>query len=357
MPNSTKVVKLGIVGCGRVSVNHHLPALKKLPGVEVIALADTNEDILNLAGDHFHIKQRYTDYRSLLDNPSLDTVAVCVPPMSHVQIGLGALDAGKHLFIEKPLALNLEECDRLIERARNAKTKAMVGFNLRHHRLVRQARQIMQQGTLGAIESIHTSLTSGLRLRLKFPEWRNQRSSGGGALFEVAVHHFDLWRYLLVCEVEEIFATSRSDNWDDETVTLTARMTNGVLIESIFYESTSDSNELEIYGLAGRLRLSLYDFYGFELYPTGTSPGGIRPRIVKAYKMLKDFPNALSVMLNGGDFLMTYRSEWQYFIDSIQNDTKIECTLEDGRRALQIALAAIESSSLGIPVKINGSSR
>ncbi|MCI0453751.1 MAG: Gfo/Idh/MocA family oxidoreductase [Candidatus Dadabacteria bacterium] len=356
MPNGANVVKLGIVGCGRVSVNHHLPALKKLPGVEVIALADTDKGCLNWAGDRFHINKRYTDYRFLLDSPSLDAVAVCVPPKSHVEIALGALAAGKHLFIEKPLALNLEECDRLIERARNAKTKAMVGFNLRHHRLVRQARQIIQQGTLGDIESIHTSLTSALRLRLKVPEWRNQRSSGGGALFEVAVHHFDLWRYLSGCEAEEVFAMSRADNWDDETVTLTARMTNGVPIASNFSERTSESNELEIYGRKGRLRLSLYDFYGFEFYPATITPGGIRPRIVKAYKMLKDFPEAFSVMLNGGDFLMTYHSEWQYFIDSIQNDTKIECTLEEGRRALQIALAAIESSSLGKPVRVDHSS-
>jgi len=357
MANRNISVKLGIVGCGRVSVTHHLPVLKKLPGVEVVALADINKDCLNWTGDRFQIKQRYTDHRSLLDNPSIDAVAVCVPVQSHAEIALNVLDAGKHLFIEKPLALSLDECDRLIEHARKVNTKVMVGFNLRYHRLVREARRIIQQGSLDTIESIRTSWTSALRLRQNIPEWRNQRALGGGALFEIAVHHFDLWRFLLRCEVEEIFATSRSDSWDDETVAVTARMTNGVLAISNFSERTSDSNELEICGRTGRLYLSLYNFYGFEFYSTATIPGGIKPRLIKIGKVLKDFPKGVSVMLHGGDFLMTYQSEWQHFIDAIQNDTRLECSLEDGRRALQVVLAAIESSSLGQLVKVNHAAR
>ncbi len=357
MANRTNTIKLGIVGCGRVSADYHLPALKKLAGVEIIALADISTDRLNWVGDRFHVKQRYTDYRSILHNPSIDAVAVCVPVQFHAEIALHVLDAGKHLFIEKPLALNLDECNCLIEHARKVNTKVMVGFNLRYHRLVREAQRIIQEGVLGTIESIRTCWTNALQLRQGLPVWRNQRALGGGALFEIAVHHFDLLRFLLRCEVKEIFATSRSDSRDDETVAVTARMSNGVLVSSVFSERTSASNELEIYGRDGRLRLSLYDFYGFEFYSMTAMPSGIKSRLIKIGKMLKDFPGAVSVMLNGGDFLMTYRSEWQYFIDAIQNDTELECSLEDGKRALQIVLATIESSSLGQLVKVNHTSR
>ncbi|MGH7824568.1 MAG: Gfo/Idh/MocA family protein [Candidatus Binatia bacterium] len=88
----------------------------------------------------------------------------------------------------------------------------MLGFNLRWHRLVRRARETIRRGTLGMIQMIRTVLTS---YHENVPEWRRYRTQGGGVLFEQAVHHFDLWRYLLQSEVEEVFATSRSGKWDD----------------------------------------------------------------------------------------------------------------------------------------------
>jgi predicted dehydrogenase len=78
----------------------------------------------------------------------------------------------------------------------------MVAFNLRWHRLVRQAREVIQRRTLGPLTLIRTALTS---YHENVPEWRRRRELGGGALFELAVHHFDLWRFLLQSEVEEVF--------------------------------------------------------------------------------------------------------------------------------------------------------
>lgn len=82
MANRTNTIKLGIVGCGRVSANHHPPALKNLSSVEIVALGDINTDRLNWVSERFHVKQRYTDYRSLLSNPAIDAVAVGVPVTS-----------------------------------------------------------------------------------------------------------------------------------------------------------------------------------------------------------------------------------------------------------------------------------
>ncbi len=349
MAGKGKVVRLGLIGCGGVTETRHLPALQNLPGAEVVAVADIDPDRLKRVADRFHIQQRYTNFSALLDNPAIEVVAVCVPAQFHVEVALAALDAGKHLFIEKPLALSLEEADQLIARAGQLPYKVMIGFNLRWHRLMRQARAMIQQGTLGPLALIRTALTS---YHENVPEWRKQRNLGGGVLFELAVHHFDLWRFLLQSEVEEVFAVSQSQQWEDETATVTARLANGVLATSIFSERTSESNGVEIYGQTGRLRVSCYHFDGLEYVSSSSFPGDVRTRLRQMVHTLKELPHGALRMRRGGDFLAPYQAEWRHFIDAIQRDALVECTLEDGRRALQVALAAGESVSLGQPVKV-----
>jgi myo-inositol 2-dehydrogenase/D-chiro-inositol 1-dehydrogenase len=345
-------VKLGVIGCGRATETLHLPALEHLPNAEVVAVADIDPGRLQRVADRFRIQHRHTNFLSLLDDPAVEVVAVCVPPQFHVEVALAALDAGKHLLIEKPLALCLDDADRLIKRATQSTTKVTVGFNLRWHRLLREAREIIQRGTLGPIELVRTVLTSGIRHRQSIPEWRNRRLSGGGVLFELGVHHFDLWRFLLQSEVEEIFATARSGQSDDESANVTARMANGVLVTSMFSERTSDNGEVEIYGQAGRLHVSCYRFDGLEYFSPSNLPGDVRTRLRKIVHTLKELPQGVLRMRQGGDFIASYRAEWRHFIDCIQQGIPPECTLEDGRRALEVALAAVGSASLGQPVKV-----
>jgi myo-inositol 2-dehydrogenase / D-chiro-inositol 1-dehydrogenase len=342
-------IRLGLIGCGRVTETLHLPALQHLTDAEVVAVADISKDRTTKVADLFHIKERYTDYQQLLKDRSIDAVAVCVPAEFHVEVALSALEAGKHVFVEKPLALELAESDLLVEQAKKSSCKITVGFNLRWHRLVRQARETIQRGNLGRLELMRTVLTS---YHDNVPEWRQHREMGGGVLFEQAVHHFDLWRYLLQSEVEEVFATSRSERREDETAIVTARMANGVLAASVFSERTMACDELEIYGATGRLRIDCYRFDGLEYVSSSQAPGGIRSRIRKMANTLRDLPVGISKMGQGGDFIASYRAEWRHFIDCIQRDAQPECTLEDGRRALQVVLAVIESSSLGEPVRV-----
>jgi predicted dehydrogenase len=330
----------------------HLPALQRLPEAHIVAAADIDPDRLGRTADRYEIARRYSDFRALLEDAAVDAVAVCVPPHFHAEIALAALDAEKHVFIEKPLAVSLEECDRLLRRAARSQRKVMVGFNLRWHRLVRRARDMVAQGTLGHPELICSAFTSGIRSGLHLSEWRDRRELGGGVLSELATHHFDLWRYLVQSEVEEVFAISRSGQRDDETGAVMGRMTNGVLAASVFSERTNDSNELEIHGQSGCLRVSCYRFDGLEFVPTSSLPGGFRNRLRKIAESLKELPYAAVQTYWGGYFLSTYREEWRHFLNCILHDRPVESTLEDGRRALQVSLAAMASASHGQPVRV-----
>ena len=172
-------------------------------------------------------------------------------------------------------------------------------------------------------------------------------------LFELAVHHFDLWRFLLQSEVEEVSASTLCGLWEDEAATVTARMANGVLITSVFAERTSESHELEIYGQSGRLKVSCYDFDGLECFPTTGFSGDMRNRLRRIASTAKELPRALCKMRQGGDFIASYRAEWSHFSDVIRRNIPLECTLEDGVQALRVVLAAARSASTKQPVKLS----
>ncbi len=334
MSQASRVVTVGIIGCGRAAETRHLPALRGVAGIRVLAAADTDKARAARLGERFRIERRYGDAAALLADRDVEAVAVCVPARLHAEVVLAALDAGKHVLVEKPLAVSLDDAERISRRAEAFPGKVMVGFNMRWHRLVRQARAIVARGGVGPIELVRTAFTS---FHETLPAWQTERAQGGGALFDIAVHHIDLWRYLLEAEVDEISAVSRSGRWEDETVTVMARLANGIPVTSVFSERTGETNELEIFGQEGRLRVSCYHFDGLEvLAPRSRSPGGVGTRVRQAARSLLAVPSAVGSMRRGGDFFASYGAEWRHFADAIRHDTPVECTVDDGRRALEV---------------------
>lgn len=342
-------VRIGILGCGRVTTSFHLPALRFVPAARVVALGDSDPEALGRAGCQFKVQRRVADYRDMLDDQTIDALAICVPAPFHVEIALAALAAGKHVFMEKPLALTLEDCDRLIERAAGSKLQVMLGFNTRWHRLARDARTLIRQGVLGPLEAVHGALTS---YHEDLPEWRKKRASGGGVLLEMAVHQFDLWRYLLDVEVEEIHAYCRSGVWEDEAATVTARLRCGALASATLAECTAANNRIQIYGRLGSLSVSFYRFDGLDISATSDTPGSIRSRLTGLNKFATELPKAIASLRRGGEWFQSYIEEWRHFADRIQTGLPVECGLEDGRRALACALAAMESAASGNSVSV-----
>lgn len=344
-------IRLGIIGCGRVTAERHLPALSQIPQVEVVALADVDQARLDTIAGRFGVTQRYTDYQHLLEDDNVDAVAVCVPPGLHAEVALAAMAARKHVFIEKPLALTLEECDHLLERAAESDAlRVMVGFNLRWHRLVRQAREIINSGDLGEVKLVRTVFMSATRGHDDFPAWRKRRDSGGGALFEMGVHHFDLLWFLLRTVPEEIYASSSTG---DETATVVASSQGGAQIVMSFSEGTAENLEVEVYGERGWLRVSCYRADGLEQFSVGQFPGAISTRLRKFAQTVGQLPQMIRQSRNGGDYVASYAEEWRHFAEAVISGTPNESTLSDGRRALAFALAAWEATGAGRTVKMN----
>jgi myo-inositol 2-dehydrogenase / D-chiro-inositol 1-dehydrogenase len=354
MTSDRKAIQIGIIGCGRGSQALHLPILNRLPEFRVVALADLDQRLLQTVAGRFDIQNRYADWHEMLDAGNIEAIAVATPPASHFEMGMAALQAGMHLFMEKPLALSLEECDRLAQAASDAGTKAVVALNLRWHMLVLRARDLIRKGALGNLKSIRSVYTHCHPAATAQP-WHKRRDLGGGVMINDGVHHFDLWRFLLNAEVKEIYSNSlSSEHFEDDTCTVTAQLDNGMLASGIFSFSTSANSELEIFGDKGRLLISLYRFDGLEFFPETANPGNIKMRLRSAGHALRELPNALALIRRRGYFGFSYESLWKHFADCIRRDARPGCSLADGRRALQVALAAVESSQARRAVAISG---
>ena len=354
MTQDTKTIRLGIVGCGNIMQLRHLPALRQARGIEVVALSDVDVARLRSVADEFKVAHRYQDYRELVESGGVDAVAVCTPPRFHAVVALAALRAGKHVFVEKPLALSLEECDGMIERAAHDETlKVLVGFNLRWHRLLCEARDAVFRGELGEVKLVRTAFTSGVRLRADFAEWRRRQETGGGALFELGVHHFDLMRFLLGSEAAEVYATSATG---DETAIVAARMLSGAQVVAAFSEATGENHEIEIYGDKGWLRVACYCADGLGKLKLAQYPGAMPVRLRRLKQSFLELPQMLRQSRRGGDTVASYAGQWQHFAEAITRDAPVQSTLVDGRRALEIALAAWESNSTKRAVTLTSAS-
>lgn len=343
-------LQIGVAGCGWVTEHWHLPALAGRTDARVVAVTDLDGARAQRVAQRFGIDRCHADVRALVEDPSVEAVAVCVPTESHAEVAALALQAGKHVLVEKPLALDVADCDRLIELEQRSGRTAMVGFNLRWHRLVRQARERLRAGAVGEPAMAQTRFTAASRYRDGVADWRKQRALGGGVIVDQAVHHFDLWRFLLGREVEEVFAFVRGD---DEHVTVTARLAGGVLVDAAFSDGLTAANDVTVMGPRGRLELDCYRFDGLGVFGADRLPGDPKERVVRLGQRLRDLPEGLASVRRGGDHRDSYAEQWTHFAETVGSGGRPSCTLADGRRAVEIQLAVLESSATGKPVSIS----
>jgi myo-inositol 2-dehydrogenase/D-chiro-inositol 1-dehydrogenase len=273
----------------------------------------------------------------------VDAVAVCVPPQFHRGIAETALRAGKHIYLEKPIAHSLEDARSILENASRADVTCIIGFNLRRHRLVEAAVGMIREGRIGEPRILRSQFTSGTRFNTDAPEWRLERSTGG-LLKEQAIHHFDLWRLFLRSEMQEMRAVV-SGNGAEALVT--GRMQNGILVEGMFSEATTDTNEIAVLGTEGQIRLSLYEYDGLEWLPRGRQLGSAARRMRLALRKVTTIPAAVASYREGGEYVASYRRQWEYFAERVRSRGPVDGSLEDGYRALEIVLAAETSAKRG----------
>jgi predicted dehydrogenase len=197
------MITVGLIGVGRIA-DLHYEGYKNNPKVELRAVADLNESMLVKRKAEWGVRRTYTYYRELLQDPTIDAVEVITPHDLHREIGVAALEAGKHLSMQKPMAMNVPECRALIDAAKRSGKMFRVFENFRHYPPLMKALQLAQADEIGEVLSVRLKVMQGsMRRGWEIPDetvsWRFDpaRSGGGRVIFDYGYHLFSVAMWFL----------------------------------------------------------------------------------------------------------------------------------------------------------------
>jgi predicted dehydrogenase len=331
----------------------HAQTLQKVDECELVAVADVDEQYREAAAKLG--AKYYQDYAEMIQMENLQGVIIATPNHLHVSMGIACAQRRLHLFVEKPIAPNLADADRLIESAKHHKVHILVGHQRRFNTLVEKAREVVRSGELGKLVGV--SITWAL---LKPPEyfegpfsWR--KNKGGGPILINLIHEIDNLRY--ICgEIAEVFAvtSNRIRNFSvEDSAAITMRFADGAVGTAFVsdcapslsaYEATTGENPL------------IYHDFGNCYYFYGTEASLLFPQMKKLYysdpaKLGWHYP----IAEQGMTLVQAeepYVKEFRHFARVIRGEESPRTSGEDGRRTLEVTLAIHVSGETRQPVHL-----
>lgn len=193
-----KLIKIGIIGCGAIANSKHMPALSKVADAEMVAFCDLVSERAEKAAKEYGTSDAkvYTDYKELLKDPTIDVVHVCTPNRSHSFISVDALDAGKNVMCEKPMAINSAEAQKMLDAAKRSGKKLSIGYQNRFRDDSLYLKKEAEDGTFG---DIYYAKATAIRRR-GVPNWGvflDEYEQGGGPLIDIGTHTLDLTLWMM----------------------------------------------------------------------------------------------------------------------------------------------------------------
>jgi len=285
--------KWGIIGAGRFADNVFAPAIKKSPNSRLFAVMARDKSKAEEFAKKHNAEKFYDDAEQLCKDENVDLVYVSTPTYLHCQDTIIAAENGNHVFCEKPMAMNLEECDRMIEACQNNKVTLMIGHNMRFHLIHQKVKEMVKQGKVGKVVMAKAEMITSFAInqgdRFKLDQFRlSPATGGGGAMFDMGIHCIDVLRYILDSEVEEVSSYGGHVVFDceaEDTAVCLLKFKNGVYGSiGVSGAVPYDRGGLTIYGDKGAITtdgsvwifvksadIKLFFRGNYEIYPVGAN--------------------------------------------------------------------------------------
>ena len=322
-----------VLGAGDIATNQFVPALMSLDSCRVLAVVDKNlaaaRDLAQRCGAP-HVLSDAGEIRRLSE---AHAVYVATWPALHCEHAVLAAEAGKHVFCEKPMAVSLAECDRMLAACRSAGVRLMIGNNQRFHAAHQRVKQLMQENAIGPIVLAKVDFLTSFRLRqgerFRPTQYRLTKGlGGGGVVMDMAIHAIDLVRYLLGDEVAAV----------------------GCFHDHLVYEAEAEDTAVIHLrfrkGTLGTISVSGGIPYGRNAVELYSERGAIITERSLA-RVAED--TQVRVLLDGAwtqqatPALDSFRAEIEHFVASIARGAEVAVSGEEGKADLAVALAAYRS--------------
>lgn len=327
---------MALIGAGRIGRLHAENLRRRLPDAEVVAVADVVEEAARKLAAELGIPHAYGDPAPIFEDPKIEAVLICSSTDTHAQFIEQAAQAGKHVFCEKPIALDLERIDRALAAVEQAGVILQVGFNRRFDPSFAEARRLVQSGAIGKPHVLR--ITS----RDPAPPAIEYIKVSGGIFLDMTIHDFDMARFLLGEEVVEVFATGAvlvdpkiGEAGDIDTAVVNLRFESGALgvIDNSRKAVYGYDQRVEVFGERGMIRVE-------------------NPKPHQAVMSNADgdhAPPLLHFFLER--YTDSYVRELEAFLASIREGKEPQVTGRDGKIPVVIGYAAKRSLAEGRPVR------
>jgi myo-inositol 2-dehydrogenase/D-chiro-inositol 1-dehydrogenase len=330
-------VNVGIIGAGRIGRLHAENLVSRVTDAHVVAICDVVESAAQQCAARLGIASATGDHRTILEDPAVEAVIICSSTDTHARLIEEAAAAGKHIFCEKPIALDLRRIDHALQAAAQAGVKLQVGFNRRFDPNFLRIRHAVANGQIGQPHILR--ITS----RDPAPPPISYIQVSGGILLDMTIHDFDMARYLIGSAVQEVFAVGGvlvdpaiGAAGDIDTVVVTLRFVNGAL-------GVIDNSRQAVYGYDQRVEV--FGSLGMIAAENNTPD-----RTILSDK--NGVHSALPLHFFLERYNESYAAEMCAFVQCIQDDTPPPVTGLDGRMPVVMGLAAARSLAERRPVQL-----
>lgn len=331
------MLNIGLIGAGRIGQVHAGTIQHRVPTARLAVVADVIEDAARACAERHGIPRHTARFDEVLSDPAVDAVLICTPTSTHADLIVGAAAAGKHIFTEKPIELDLGAVDRAVAAVQRAGVTFQVGFNRRFDPNFARVREAVARGEIGEPHLIH------IISRDPAPPPITYVKTSGGIFLDMAIHDFDMARFLIGSEVEEVYVQAAvrvdpaiGEAGDVDTAVTLLRFANGVI-------GTIDNSRRAVYGYDQRV----------EVFGSGG-----------AVHTANNYPNSATFSTSRGisrdlplNFFMqryteSYAVEIERFVDAVVNRGPAPVSAHDGRMAVVIGLAVRRSWHERRPVRV-----
>ncbi|WP_263409906.1 Gfo/Idh/MocA family protein [Terriglobus tenax] len=239
--SSNKRLTMGLVGPGFIAP-HHIDAVRRLGDVEVVAVAGSNPETARKKADLLHVRDAYGDFRELIARPDIDVIHNTTPNHLHFPVSLAALEAGKHVVSDKPVAMTSKEAATLRAAAASAGVVNAVTFNYRGNPLVQQMRLMIEQDKIGRLFFVHGQYLQDWMTDDHVYSWRSDPAKGGvsSALADIGSHWCDLAQHVSGARIIEVLA--------DMTTIVKTRYTSGASAEAFSQNNSGEKYPVTVEG-------------------------------------------------------------------------------------------------------------
>jgi predicted dehydrogenase len=332
-------VRIGVIGVGNISRNYHLPPVHALPNAELVAVADLDESLRLRAQKQFGFRDAYTDYRRILDRDDIHAIMLLTRVNTRTEIIPAALEAGKHVFTQKPFALTNEDAEFLARAARRTGNRLVCSFMHRYFPHTQGARQILQEGKIGRLEMVRHRNCIGSHYDNAVRLW--------GGVLDIGTHGIDVIRYLTEQDVVKVQAMmdpyltntnlpiDPTINRPNETVAImNFEMSGGTLVTFEMHwtqRGGAGGYYAEHYGDEGSMFIKHPIAPATLVYTRGRKGNWIQPD-------LEQYPKG--------------HLHHKIFIDDILNNTSESAIPEDAVATVKIINAAYEAAQTGKTITV-----